>query len=311
MFCPHLQLNRDKKTRRTTNLNVARYFKEIGMAALQALPILQAHGSIPETHPVLQHPAINNQHYRMYAAKQADYSMRLMQQYQLLETPVLGPVFTQCTPLGNMTSALATQDERYGLMTGAVISYAATTAAAYTQDVGVDLSAGAVFVLCTPDERDEMMAKRAARRAQQIHVAPAAANPAQEAAEQHAGGTTAAGPPGADPPGAAEAMPAAGGTAGTAAGAAAAGGSTAAGAGVTGAAQGAAAMAAAAAAAAAAEQAAAAAVSTPFAPTAAGAASYTPLCVEGDLKPMLVSCVCCKLAWCAKHGNAFFSFSWC
>ena len=59
----------------------------------------------------------------MYAKKQATYSMRLKEQYQLLETPVLGHVFTQSTPLGNMTSALATQEERHGLMTGAVISY--------------------------------------------------------------------------------------------------------------------------------------------------------------------------------------------
>lgn len=52
--CGYMQVNREKGTRRVTNLNVAKYFREIGKAALQALPILQAQELIPATHPVLQ-----------------------------------------------------------------------------------------------------------------------------------------------------------------------------------------------------------------------------------------------------------------
>jgi hypothetical protein len=328
VLCLHLQLNRDPKTRRVTNLHVAKYFKEVGRAALQALPILQAYGVIPATHPVLQHPAVNNEHYRMYAQKQAPYSMRLKEQYQLLETPVLGPVFTQSTPLGNMTSALATQDERHGLMTGAVISYAATTAAAYTQAAGVDLSAGAVFMLVTPAERDRVMEWRISeRRTQQAAVNAAADSTAAQAAAAAAGSTAAQAAAAAGST-AAQAAAAAGSTAaqaaaaaaadsmpGQAAAAAAAGNTaahaataaegtarapdTAGGAG-GGAAGGTAAIPEAAAAAAAAEQAVAAAMSTPFAPAAAGATSYTPVRVEGDTRSMLVRCACCKMAWCAK-----------
>jgi hypothetical protein len=137
-----MQGNREKGTRRVTNLNVAKYFREIGRAALQALPILLANEHMPTTHPLLQHPAINNQEFREYAAVQAQHSMRMMAQFRLLETPVLGPVFTQSTPMGNMTSPLGTQEGRRSIMTGAVVTYAATVAAAHNQARGVDLSEG-------------------------------------------------------------------------------------------------------------------------------------------------------------------------
>ena len=73
-----------------------------------------------------------------------------MAQFRLLETPVLGPVFTQSTPMGNMTSPLGTQEGRRSIMTGAVVTYAATVAAAHNQDRGVDLSEGGVFLLISP-----------------------------------------------------------------------------------------------------------------------------------------------------------------
>ena len=159
-----LPRNRDKETRNVTALNVARYFLEIGTAALQALPILQAYGLIKRSHPLLQHPAINNDHYREYAAKQASYSIQLAEHFKLLETPVLGPVITQATPVGHLSSAVMTEDQRYNLVTGAVVTYAATSAAALTQAQGVDLSDKAIFMLVSPDERDHLLSRRVSHR---------------------------------------------------------------------------------------------------------------------------------------------------
>lgn len=170
-----LQRNRDKATRNITSLNVARYFQYAGRISLQAVPLLQARGHIQPGHVLLQHPAINNEQYCQYALKQADYSMRLAQQFRLLETPVLGPVFTQATPLGNMTSALIGQQERASIMTGAVITYASTAAAAYSQARGVDLGAGTDFMLVSLKERDLLLACRSAPNTQRAVAAAMAA----------------------------------------------------------------------------------------------------------------------------------------
>lgn len=195
-----LQRNRDKATRNVTSLNVARYFEYTGTVALQGLPVLQARGYIGPGHVLLQHPAINNEQYRQYAVKQADYSMRLAQQFKLLETPVLGPVFTQVTPLGNMTSALISQQERASIMTGAVVTYASTAAAAYSQARGADLGAGADFMLVSSEERDLLLTCRSApntQRAVAAAMAAVAEGPgaaARSSAGQAAGSTeTAAG----------------------------------------------------------------------------------------------------------------------
>jgi hypothetical protein len=160
LLCLHSQANRITDTRNVTALNVAKYFLEIGTAALQALPLLEAQGLIKPNHPLLQHPAISNESYRQYAARQARYSMSLMEQFKLLETPMLGPVITQASPLGNISSALIGQDQRHSLRSAAVITYAATTAAAYTQATAVDLSAGSFFLLVSPLERDLLLTCR-------------------------------------------------------------------------------------------------------------------------------------------------------
>lgn len=141
---------------------MARYFEFVGTVGLQGLAVLLARGLIPQGHVLLQHPAINNDEYRQYAQKQAEFSMRMEQQFKLLETPVLGPVFTQVTPLGNMTSALIGQQERASIMTGAVLTYASTAAAAYSQARGVDFGAGADFMLVSSEERDLLLACRSA-----------------------------------------------------------------------------------------------------------------------------------------------------
>lgn len=169
--CLHSQANRSTDTRNVTALNVAKYFLEIGTAVLQALPLLQAQGLIKPHHPLLQHPAINNEDFRRYAVGQARYSMSLMEQFKLLETPMLGPVITQASPLGNISSALIGQDQRHSLRSAAVITYAATTAAAYTQAAAVDLSAGSFFLLVSPLERDLLLTCRRHGTTQQALVA--------------------------------------------------------------------------------------------------------------------------------------------
>ena len=214
--CVHMQLNKERVGYPVTNKNVAQYFREIGTAALQAVPYLQAEGLIADTHTLLQHPAFNNEEYREYAAQQAAYSKRVMAQFKLLETPVLGPVFTQATAQGNMSSALGTQDSRQNMMTAAVVTYAASAAAAYTQARGANLSGRADFMLVSPEERELLLACRSASQPQQARAAAAGAIQAvEDAAASTAAGATAANPPAAAA--AADSSPAAASASGAAA----------------------------------------------------------------------------------------------